>query len=631
MSDRDHTVPTPPMEKTQVSVPAGHVRAVGTQAGPPGGGPPGSAATASPTAQTSPAAGASVTSPTSATSTSAASLGTSGRSLTPDDAMRVQDAQRLRVFVPFVLGLTSLVLGAMVILGGDPLARGVMTGGLAIAALGALWVWRGLARHPELLGYYQTGFGACVVIAINCAFYYWGVLSPALLVVPFSAFLLTSSHARGLTAVAGGIALVGGHLGLSLLTMGGVLVDRGVFSPRDSDPVHQLVALVLVHFVFLATYGMAKQVRTAARRTLDDLNLAARDVAQRELLLAEARQDLNQALRIGGPGRYTEQVIGSYRLGVVLGRGGMGEVYEATHITTGGLCALKLLYPHLLADPAHHERFLREARLAASLDARNVVRVLGMSGVTETPPYLVMERLTGRDLGTVLKSTPRLVAAEALDMVRQVADGLTAAHAAGIVHRDLKPQNLFRCDGPHDRGSEAARALGGGATWKILDFGASKLGERGTLTEGVVVGTPQYMPPEQARGAVVGMRADIYSLAVIAYRALTGFPAFSGNDTPAVLFAVTSRMPERPSAIAPLPPQVDDVLALGMAKDPAQRFASAGELAEHLAAALEGRVDPEVRARAWRLAADWPWGVAGADRAAAERAGAARARAPTQD
>jgi serine/threonine-protein kinase len=145
----------------------------------------------------------------------------------------------------------------------------------------------------------------------------------------------------------------------------------------------------------------------------------------------------------------------------------------------------------------------------------------------------------------------------------------------------------------------------------------------------MIVGTPQYMSPEQARGANADHRSDIYSLAVIAYRALTGYPAFSGTDTPAVMFAVAHRMPERPSEIAPLPPQIDDVLAVGMAKDAKHRFETARELAEHLVEAVHGRVAPDVRTRSWLLAGEWPWGAAVEGSAAAKEA--ARATAAAND
>jgi serine/threonine-protein kinase len=530
------------------------------------------------------------------------STGRAHKPMTPDEAIHAQEIQHMRVFVYFVITLAALCVAAVIGLGGERTARIVMCAGSASAILGAMWVSHGLSvhydLHPHKLTVYQFGFGLICVGAIGCGFYYWGVFSPALLVVPFSVFVFTLGQKLTLALVNAG-AMIAVHLVMGLLTIFGLLPDRGVLSPADHDRTHLVIALALVHFIFLATVAIARRVRGVARVALEDLGRAGRDVAQRELLLAEARQDLRQALQIGGPGRYTEQTIGDYRLGVVLGRGGMGEVYEAAHVETGQPAALKLLYPHLLSDPGHYERFMREARMAASLQARNVVRVLAMSGPDESPPYLVMEKLSGRDLGAVLKARPRMPPADVVEMVRQTALGLAAAHAAGIVHRDLKPANLFRVE-----------AAGAEPLWKILDFGASKLVQHGTLTEGMIVGTPQYMSPEQARGAPADQRSDVYALAVIAYRALTGYPAFSGTDTPAVMFAVAHRMPERPSEISPLPPQLDDVLAVGMAKDPTHRFESARELAEHLAEAVHGRVAPDVRTRAWLLASDWPWGVA---------------------
>jgi hypothetical protein len=547
------------------------------------------------------------------------STGRATRPMTPDEAIHAQEIQHMRVFVYFVIALAALCVAAVIGLGGERTARIVMCAGSASAILGAMWVSHGLSLHydlhPDRLTKYQFGFGLICVGAIGCGFYYWGVFSPALLVVPFSVFVFTLGQKLTLALVNAGV-MIGVHLAMGLATIFGLLPDRGVLSPADHNPTHLIIALALVQFIFLATVAIARRVRGVARVALEDLGRAGRDVAQRELLLAEARQDLRQALQIGGPGRYTEQQVGNYKLGVVLGRGGMGEVYEAAHVETGQPAALKLLYPHLLSDPGHYERFMREARLAASLQARNVVRVLAMSEPDETPPYLVMERLSGRDLGAVLKARPRMPPADAVEMVRQTALGLAAAHAAGIVHRDLKPANLFRVE-----------AAGAEPLWKILDFGASKLVQHGTLTEGMIVGTPQYMSPEQARGAAADHRSDVYALAVIAYRALTGYPAFSGTDTPAVMFAVAHRMPERPSEISPLPPQLDDVLAVGMAKDPTHRFESARELAEHLAEAVHGRVAPDVRTRAWLLASDWPWGVAMEGSARAAGGGAAVAGA----
>jgi serine/threonine protein kinase len=273
----------------------------------------------------------------------------------------------------------------------------------------------------------------------------------------------------------------------------------------------------------------------------------------------------------------------------------MGEVYEGTS-SSGEPCAVKLLHLHLVSDRNHYARFVRETRIAASLTVANVVRVLESSDENAVLPYLVMERLIGEDLGAHLGKVIKLPPRDVLELVSQIAGGVDAAHAVGIVHRDLKPQNIFR--------AEAAQ----GVVWKVLDFGVSKLlDQNATLSQGVVVGTPQYMAPEQARGEVVDVRADFYSLALITYRALTGRPAFIVSDVRALLAVVSSRMPPRPSDMLELPTEVDDVIAVAMSKDPRDRFASARAFSEALSLAFEGRIDPEIGRRAQEVLARWPW------------------------
>ena len=163
------------------------------------------------------------------------------------------------------------------------------------------------------------------------------------------------------------------------------------------------------------------------------------------------------------------------------------------------------------------------------------------------------------------------------------------------VHRDLKPHNVFF--------SQA------GETWKILDFGVSKMGGTGTLTKGHVVGTPAYMAPEQAKGENVDHRADVYSLAAILYRAVTGHPAFASKDVPTTLYDVVYRVPTQPSILSPLPGDVDRVLALGLAKDPADRFATALEFATWFSLAIADELTPEQRRRADELTNKHPWGT----------------------
>jgi serine/threonine-protein kinase len=274
----------------------------------------------------------------------------------------------------------------------------------------------------------------------------------------------------------------------------------------------------------------------------------------------------------------------------------MGEVYSAAHVETGQLAAAKLMNQQALEDPRHVARFLREARAIASLDSPHVVRILEACDPTDIVPYFIMERLHGCDLAQHLRSA-RLTISGLDKLTREVGSVLDAAREQGIVHRDLKPQNLFLAD-----------RASGEPIWKVLDFGVATLSEHsGTLTQGHVVGTPSYMAPEQACGEQADYRADLYALAAIAYRWLTRRPAFTGKDIPSLLYQVVHTMPPRPSALADLPPDVDAVLAIGLAKDRDRRFDNARELAAALAAASAGSLDPTLRRRGNELQSEHAW------------------------
>jgi serine/threonine-protein kinase len=186
-----------------------------------------------------------------------------------------------------------------------------------------------------------------------------------------------------------------------------------------------------------------------------------------------------------------------------------------------------------------------------------------------------------------------MAAADVVELVRHVGAGITAAAAVGVVHRDLKPQNVFR----H------------GELWKVLDFGVARAADHGdTLTAGQIVGTPSYMAPEQATGADVDHATDLYALAAIAYRALTGHAPHASGDLAETLYRVVHAAPRRPSDLASrLPHEVDLVLAIGLAKHPGDRFASAAELAGALEDALAGRLSPLVRARGFALVSGGAW------------------------
>jgi len=275
----------------------------------------------------------------------------------------------------------------------------------------------------------------------------------------------------------------------------------------------------------------------------------------------------------------------------VIGRGAMGEVYEAHAPNGGEPVAIKLLSQTSLGNPQHVMRFLRELRTCAGIESPHVVKVIEIG---EHPvPYLVMERLEGMTLAEILKGKRYMSAGEVGDLILQVGAGITAAAANGIVHRDLKPQNLFLHRGQ----------------WKILDFGVARAIDQGdTLTSGHVVGTPSYMAPEQAAGGHVDHCTDLYALAAIAYRCLTGQPPYAGGEVAETLYRVVHTRPKRPTEVAPhLRVDVDLVLAIGLARRPGERFGAAIDFAGALVDALEGKLSHELRSKGEHLIKGGAW------------------------
>jgi serine/threonine-protein kinase len=341
--------------------------------------------------------------------------------------------------------------------------------------------------------------------------------------------------------------------------------------------------------ILLATVITARMSRRTTLLALGELESAVRVAAHREALLLEAREELERALR-PGRGRFSDQIIGGYTLGALLGRGAMGEVYEAQAVASSKLVAIKVLAQASLGNPTHVLRFLRELRTAATIISPYVVRVIE---VGEKPvPYLVMERLDGQSLSEILRGRRAFSAEEAIELARHVGKGITAAAQAGIVHRDLKPQNIFR-----DRD-----------TWKVLDFGVARAIDQGdTLTKGDVVGTPSYMAPEQASGSSATHACDLYALAAILYRAITGQPPYAGGEIAETLYRVVNTRPPRPSDVAPVSANIDLVLAIGMARAPEDRFTTADEFTAAIEAAFANALSPKLIARARDLERAGGW------------------------
>ncbi|MCA9521154.1 MAG: serine/threonine protein kinase [Myxococcales bacterium] len=516
---------------------------------------------------------------------------------TTRDALLLDEVLRTRLFAASALVVCVLTALVLLLMRGDPLAKNLHAAGLAIGAGGALWV---VVRLRDAMAYGTTlnlVFACTTSVALVSCYVYWGVLSSAILVTPIVMYFFSVGQSFR-PAIAVFVLACLSHLVLGVLISTGVIADRAVIRPMNVRVIEQLAMLGIAQLVFVVAFWLARGFRGTISKAIEQLQAAVRNTVRGKALLAEAEQELARALRIGGPGRFTEQSFGSYRLGNLIGRGAMGEVYEARHRSTTETAAVKLLTVGATGDPRIVRRFLRELTVAASIDSPNVVRVLEIADNEAPIPFLVMERLIGQSLADILRGMPRLPMRTIATMVSQVAAGVAAAHRAGIIHRDLKPRNLFR----HAPGS-------GDEIWKILDFGVSKVTDQtGTLTEGYLVGTPAYMAPEQARGEAVDVRTDVYALGVIVYRALTGIPAFSGPDVPAILYAVAHTMPPRPTSMTPIPAAFDRVLAVALAKRPELRFESAQQFAAAVAAAIDDRVDAEVAFRADLVLRTTPWG-----------------------
>jgi serine/threonine-protein kinase len=260
---------------------------------------------------------------------------------------------------------------------------------------------------------------------------------------------------------------------------------------------------------------------------------------------------------------------GTYHLQRLVGEGGMGAVYEATHARLAGRYAIKVLLRELSDQPDIRARFDREAQVTSLLQHPNIVQVIDHNSTADGTSYLVMEFLSGESLGARLARAGRLPDALVVDVVDQIAAGLAAAHARGIVHRDLKPDNVFLVP-VEGRATELV---------KILDFGISKVNWSRDTLDREICGTPQYMTPEQIEGRVADVDAttDQWALAVIAYELLTGTNPFA-DERIEVIFERVRSGTALPAA--GLPDGVASVLAKALSQDRVMRFSSVTSFAD---------------------------------------------------
>jgi serine/threonine-protein kinase len=512
-----------------------------------------------------------------------------------EEAIAAIDLNRTRGLLKGIASSAAVTAGIVIVLPGDPLATKIHVGALLLAAVMAgISAWRFSRTFASYVAYAQIG-------VLLTGFHFWGLFSAYCALVPLTLYIVAGMATRR-EAIFGTAFLVVAQGVFGTLTILGVIEERGLVQPDpDFAPIWvQFVAMGLVEGICIGAMVAGRAARARATEVLEEHNQALLELARREALLAEAQAEAKAAREAGqgGAGRFSDQTIDGFHLGEVLGRGAMGEIYAAHKAGDPSLYAMKLLAPHLLSNQMARDRFLRESAIVSELASEHVVRVIAVAPKDALLPYIVMERLTGLDLGELLKKVPVLPVDEVEQIIRQIANGLDAAHKAGIIHRDLKPSNIY--------------AVGEGSKriWKLLDFGASKWRDGdGTLTHGQVVGTPAYMAPEQAQGKAVDPRSDVYSLGIVLYRLITGVPAVVGADIPQMLQEVVYRVPAQPSKRAPVAPAIEAVIAVAIAKSPVHRFATAGELANAFSSALDGTLDRALVKRATALLHDAPWGA----------------------
>ena len=505
-----------------------------------------------------------------------------------------EEVSRSRVFYLAILVIVAVTGSFSPLLAGEVWLRainGAACVGVCAIALVALLVLRKPSRYSRAvaatIGCLGVGIGITII-------YYIGVFSAGAMLLALAVYFYGTSHstlvARSVYATIAGLYLL-----VSIGVASRLIPDLSLFHTRGIDPFTPWFQVIMSQVNFALIFYLARSTRRAGERAVERVRDANLQVRKRDALLAEAQGELAR-VEGAGQGRFTGETIGRYELGDLLGRGAMGDVYSAMS-DEGVSVAVKMLHPSLLEQEENVQRFAREAQAASAVDTAHVPCVYEVGETKTGVPFLAMELLEGHDLGWHLRRSGRLAPVEVASMCEQVANALAAVRDAGIVHRDLKPGNLFLTD-------TIPR------TWKVLDFGLSKIVEHvSSLTGEMCVGTPSYMAPEQIIGPEVDHQADLYALAAIAYRAITGVPPLSGTDIGNVLYDVLHKQPASPSDYVRIPVDVELVLAIGIAKRREDRFATVEEFASAMRAATEGSLDPATQQRGWALIKRFPWGA----------------------
>ncbi len=527
----------------------------------------------------------------------AADPGTDAAPSTVDGRVLAGEEKRTRMGALRGLFIVLLVLTAGILF--MPNKTGLTWALIALYTISAtaVAVLIAMSRKRQYSSGVSTVIGVVVVLLVLGSCLYFGVIGGPIIIMPTVVYHYGLGDSKPRRRWVVGVAL-SGHFLLTLLAFVGVVPPTGMIPPSAllrGDYI--LLTGFSIGALLAAAYWISSISRRSTLLAMAELERARRGIRRRDALLDEAREDLDRVVAVARAGRLTGRDIDGYQLGNVIGRGSMGEVYQATEEGSGQEVAFKAMLPHLSDSRGQVARYFREAEIIAALESPHIPKLLASGMYEEGTAYLVLELLHGRDLAADLRQRKSLSLSDIDALVEQVSLALHAAHDAGVVHRDIKPQNLFLVAKPR-------------ANWKVLDFGVSMIaGGSGTLTQGAGIGTPAYMAPEQALGASVDRRADVFSLGAVVYRALTGRPAFSGTSNAATLYAALHFQPIRPGELVDVDPDVDAVLALSLAKKDNLRLGSARDFASAWASARHHLLSAELRTAAERLVAAHPWGT----------------------
>jgi serine/threonine-protein kinase len=371
--------------------------------------------------------------------------------------------------------------------------------------------------------------------------------------------------------------MVGFFGAVTLFNFSAIILSYGVLIPNTRRrSLVGVAAITAAPFVAVAAAGVANPA-VRADHVMPLFVQAATHLAFPAAIAVFAATRASALQRRAFEAERRAERLGQYTLRRKLGEGGMGEVWLAEHGLLKRPCAVKFVRPDLAADPATAARFVREVQAVTGLAHVNTVRVYDYGRADDGSFYLVMEYLDGPTLEELVRKTGPLPPGRVVYLLRQLCGALAEAHAAGLVHRDLKPGNVI------------VATLGGQPdVAKLLDFGLvqdlSTVADDRLTRTGTVLGTPAYMSPEQAAGeAAVDARGDVYSLGALAFFALSGRPPFAGKTVGRLLAAHRSEPAPSLSGLRPgVPADVASVVARCLAKDPADRFQSAADLARAL-------------------------------------------------